>query len=54
MVVTALVYSGTTLSGWLLLIAWFGSIGHAAVVARAFLRRLAVVQAQPEQRAWIF
>jgi hypothetical protein len=52
MVVLALVYSDTSLSGWLILIAWVGSIGHAAVVARAYLRRLAVAQAQPNQRPW--
>jgi serine/threonine-protein kinase len=53
LVALALAYSGTTLSGWLILVAWFGSGGQAVVVAYSYLRRLAVIQEYPERRGWI-
>jgi serine/threonine protein kinase len=53
-VVIVFAFTDTTLSGWVILLTWLGSSGHAPVVARAFLRRLALRQALPEQGAWIF
>jgi eukaryotic-like serine/threonine-protein kinase len=53
-VTLVLVFSDTSFSAWMALVTWVGSSGHAFVVALAYLRRLAVMQARPERRGWIF
>jgi len=47
-------FTDTSLAAWTILFAWFGSIGHAAVIARPYLRRLAGIQAFQNLRPWIF
>lgn len=47
-------FTDTSLAAWTILFAWFGSIGHAAVIARPYLRRLAGIQAFQNLRPWMF
>ncbi len=49
----ALSISGDDSSGVIALVVWFGSILHALFVIRSFLRRLAFLQGQPWDRAWV-